>query len=169
MTDRNEHLAPEVFVDLLEAAPVDASHRQHLAACEHCRAELDELRGTLLLLSPSGTPSSVADGRHRHWLSWAAAAAAAALVATVGVYWGFDVSESVAPQAAEIVEILPPLEQDAEFQLLLVWTDALGEEWDVEEASAFESETVLDPGDWTAEERRRFVEKLVEELRSSSL
>ena len=166
MSDRSEHLAPEVFVDFLDAAPVDASHRQHLAGCERCRAELDELRGTLLLLSPSETPSSEADGRNRHWLSWAAAAAA--LVATASVYWGFDVSEPVAPQAVAIEEILPPLEQDAEFQLLLALTDALGEEWDSEEASAFESETGLDPGDWTAGERRRFVEKLAEELRSSS-
>ena len=156
-----------MFVDFLDSAPVDASHRQHLAGCEHCRAELDELRGTLLLLSPSETPSSEADGRNRHWLSWVAAATAA-FVATAGVYWGFDVSEPVAPQAVEIEEILPPLEQDAEFQLLLVLTDALGEEWDFEEASALESETGLDPGDWTAGERRRFVEKLTEEMRSSS-
>ena len=168
MSDRSEHLAPEVFVDFLDAAPIDASHRQHLAACEHCQAELDELRGTLLLLSPSETPSSEADGRNRHWLSWAAAAAAAALVATASVYRGLDVSEPVAPHAVAIEEILPPLEQDAEFQLLLVLTDALDEEWDSEEASAFESETGLDPGDWTAGERRRFVEKLTEELRSSS-
>ena len=49
--------------------------------------------------------------------------------------------------------------KDAEFQLLLVLTDALGEEWESEEASALESETGLDPGDWTAGERRRFVEK----------
>ncbi len=163
MSDRSEHLAPEVFIDFLDSAPVDASHRQHLAGCEHCRAELDELRRTLLLLRPSETPSSEAHGRNRHWLSWVAAAAAA-LVATAGVYWGFDVSEPADLQAVAIEEILPPLEQDAEFQLLLVWTDALGEEWD----SALESETGLDPGDWTAGERRRFVEKLTEELRSSS-
>ncbi len=167
MTDRNEHLAPDVFVDLLEAAPVDASHRQHLAACAHCRAELDELRGTLLLFRPSETPSVQTVGRNGHWLSWVAVAAAA-LVATVGFYWRFDVSEPVAPKAVAIEQMLPPLERDAEFQLLLVLTEALGDEWDPEEARAFEVEPGLDPGDWTASERRRFVEKLTEEWRSRS-
>ena len=56
---------------------------------------------------------------------------------------------------------------DAEFQLLLVLTDALAEEWESEDVNAFES-TALDPAEWTAGERRRFVEKLTEELRSSS-
>ena len=167
MSDRSEHLTPEVFVDFLDAAPVEASHRQHLAGCEHCRAELDELRGTLSLLTPSETAIPEAGGRKRAWLPWVAAAAAA-LVATAGVYRVFDVSEPAAPQAVAFEEILPPLERDAEFQLLLVWTDALGEEWYSEEVSAFESEIGLDPGDWTAGERRRFVEKLAEELRSSS-
>ena len=167
MSDRSEHLTPEVFVDFLDAAPVEASHRQHLAGCEHCRAELDELRGTLSLLTPSETARSEAGGRKRPWLPWVAAAAAA-LVATAAVYRGFDVSEPAAPQAVAFEEILPPLERDAEFQLLLVWTDALGEEWYSEEVSAFESEIGLDPGDWTAGERCRFVEKLTEELRSSS-
>ena len=168
MSDRSEHLAPEVFVDLLDAAPVDASHRQHLAECQLCRAELEELRGTLSVLIPSDGPSSEADGRKRHWLRWVAAAAAA-IVATASVYWGFDVSEPVGSRAVAIEELLPPLERDAEFQLLLALTDALGEEWDSEEVSGYESETGLDPGDWTAGERRRFVEKLAEELRSSSL
>ena len=31
-----DHLTPEVFVDVFEGSPVDASWRQHLENCDQC-------------------------------------------------------------------------------------------------------------------------------------
>jgi hypothetical protein len=169
MSDRSDsgHLTPELFVDVLDGTPIDVSHKQHLEQCGHCRAELDELRGTLALITPNEAASLTADSRKRLWVRWLAAAAAL-LIATLGVYWRLDVSGEAAPNAAEIEAMLPPIEQDGEFQVLLTVAEGLDAEWDFDEPSAFESDIGLDPGEWTAAERRRFVEKLAEELRSSS-
>lgn len=67
---------------------------------------------------------------------------------------------------AEIEELLPPIDQDEEFQFLLALSDATGEELAEIARPAFEG-FALDPGRLTPGERGRFVERLTEEMRSS--
>jgi len=49
------HLKPEELVDLAEGTRAEASVR-HLAVCEQCRRELDDLRATLRSMTPEIVP-----------------------------------------------------------------------------------------------------------------
>lgn len=159
------HLPPEVFVDVLEGSPVDASWRQHLETCKACGEEVEELKRTLALLDADAAIAAptLAPAPRRWASSWVAAAAAVLAAVSIG-YWGFIEKERVAPAALDAEELLPPVDDDDAFQLLLALSGAVDE--DITESMAMD-EVGLDPGRLTPEEQQRFVERLEEEMRSS--
>ena len=187
MNDReaDQHLTPEICIDLLDGAPVEASHRLHVERCDACRRELDELTGTLTLLSSAEESEVIGvagpeDIRPRGkglgvWL----VAAAAFLVALVLIYptvrpdgWSDGRPEAWMSEQDSIVSEpegpLLPVERDEAFQLLL----ALSDEVAGSEAMAFErGEADAVPSaidELTPEERGFVLERLTEEMRSSS-
>ena len=175
MTSEHEtsHLSPEIFVDLVEGSPVEASRQQHLSTCAQCREELMELEQTLSLLHEDTGASALLEPvrpARRGFPAWAATAAAV-LMAAVGLYW--LVAEkgpgaAVPRLNAEIEELLPPIDEDQEFQFLLAVSDATTEDSELVEITApvFDG-LALDPAPLTPGERQRFVERLTEEMRSS--
>ena len=168
----NEHLSPEVFVDVLEGSPVDASWHQHLSTCSQCREELRGLEQTLALVSVDANAPPVAVSMSMRPMqptrvvpAWAAAVGAA-LLAAVGVYGFFATRDTSPASSAEMEELLPPVDEDQEFQLLLALSDATDAEL-VEIAVPSFDGFALDPARLTPGERQRFVERLTEEMRSS--
>lgn len=163
---QEEHLSPEVFVDVLEGSPVKASWRQHLENCTDCRRELHDLEQTFSLLNEDvENAAPVASPPPKRALPPWVATAAAVVIAAVAAYW-VAVRDTTAPAAAELEELLPPVDQDEEFQLLLALSDAMDEELADVAGPAFEGLS-MDLAWLTAAERQRFVERLAEEMRSS--
>lgn len=158
-----DHLTPELFIDVAEGAPVDASRRQHLENCSECRQELAQLEQTLAILHDdlgAAAPSA------RHRLRWWFATAAAIAVAVSALYWTNHEQSPTSAEVSEAEQLLPPAEQDQEFQLLLALSGAMDEDLDGPASWSFE-EFRLDAGALTPTERQRFVEELAEAMRSS--
>lgn len=159
------HLSPEAFVDVIDGAPVDASWRQHLESCERCRRELDELRETLSLFNAETSapaPASPPRGSTPRWV----AVAAAVLVTVLGGYW-FSLDREVPQPLAESEELLPPIDEDEEFQLLLALSNAVDDDLP-EVGNVVDDALAIDPSRLTPEEQELLVEQLTEEMRSSS-
>ena len=180
-----QHLTPQICIDFLDGIPVDASHRLHLERCHACRQEIDELTSTLTLLRSaekrefnrvSGSEEIRPRGKGLGvWL----VAAAACLVAFVFLYptvrpdgWSNRQPNAWMSQRDSIVsepELLLPAEGDEALQLLLKLSDAVAGS----EAMAFEVAEIdgvpsaID--ELTPEERGFVLERLAEEMRSSSL
>jgi len=170
---QQDHLTPEVFVDVVEGSPVDASWRQHLENCTDCGQELEELEQTLAILNEDvGTAAPFAPRSAERSLSRWWATAAAVVIAASAAYWMNVERSGTAPTLAEVPEVedlLPPLEQDEEFQLLLALSGAMDEELDDVASPSFEGfalDAFVFPG-LTPGERQRFVERLTEAMRSS--
>ena len=171
---QQDHLTPEVFVDVLEGSPVDAPWRQHLENCSECRQELEVLEQTLAILHEDVvTAAPLARPPVQRSFSRWLATAAAVVIAVSAVYWLNLDRSGTAPASVEVPEVedlLPPLEQDEEFQFLLALSGAMDEELDDVASPSFE-ELTLDafvfPGGLTPGERQRFVERLTEAMRSS--
>ncbi len=145
----NQHLTPELFVDLLEGAPVDAERTRHLASCAACRLELEELRETLGVVR-STTLSASAGRRYMTW----AAAAAAVLVAMLFFHGRAPVEND---------EILPPIGEDLDYQLLRELSRELSDEEPlVPLLEAFEVPEL------TPAEEHDFLERLASDMRSTS-
>jgi hypothetical protein len=159
----NHHLDPETFVDLLEGAPVDASHRQHLGRCEECRRELEDLRETLALLESEdeGKQGSVPARRFRY-LWWAAAAAV--LVAALA-----SLSRNgPVPEATELESLLPPIEEDSDYRLLLSISLETADAEVVLDAVEASTPFASDPVELPPDERTRIAEEILRMLRSRS-
>ena len=165
----NGHLAPEAFVDLLEGAPVEASHRLHLDRCDRCRRELHELQETLALAKMGdvlGTGTEVAPKRRRPFVVWLAAAAAVALV-FVGAHELDVVGRLQRPGEAPAEALLPPVDQDDAFQLLLALSRE-AEAWPPEGAGAAVGPDFPLPEELSPDERERLLQALAEELEGGS-
>ena len=167
-----DHLTPEIFIDVAEGSPVDASRRQHLEHCSECRQELEQLEETLAILHDdvgAAAPAASAVRQLRWWLATPATIA----IAVSALYWmSLDRSGTGAASAREgaVEDLLPPVEQDQEFQLLLALSGAMDEE-EEEDISGAASPSFegfpLDASGLTPNERQRFVEELAEAMRSS--
>ena len=180
-----QHLTPEISIDFLDGAPVDASHRLHLERCDACRREIDERTSTLTLLRSAEerelirVPGSEEIRPRGKGLGMWLVAAAACLVALVLLYptmrpdgWSNGRSDAWMSQRDSIVsepDLLLPAEGDEALQLLLKLSDAVAGF----EAMAFEAlEIDVVPSaidELTPEERGFVLERLAEEMRSSSL
>jgi len=171
---QQDHLTPEVFVDVLDGSPVDASWRQHLESCSECRQELDELEQTLAILNDDvATAAFLAPPPVERSLSrWWATAAAVVIAASAAFWINLDWSGN-APASTEVPEaenLLPLLEQDEEFQFLLALSGVMDDELDDGASPSFEGlafDAFVFSSGLTPGERQRFVERLTEAMRSS--
>jgi hypothetical protein len=187
MNDReaDQHLTPEICIDLLDGAPVEACHRLHASRCDTCRRGIDELTDTLTLLRSAEerevtgvTGREEIGSRGKGFGVWLVAAAAF-LVALVLIYptvrpdgWSDGRPEAwMSERDASVTEpegLLLPVERDEAFQLLLVLSDEVAGS----EAMGFEREetdavfSAID--ELTPEERGFVLEQLTEEMRSIS-
>jgi hypothetical protein len=149
-----EHLAPEELIDLLESVPVEADLRRHFDVCEECRRRLRELEETLGMLRADVRSPSVS----RRSLPWLAAAAA--VVAAVASFYPWS---SPSPKASEI-ELLAPVGDDAEYQILKAFSGDLSEgEW-----LALPVPDYADSSELTDSERRELLERLANEMEKQS-
>ena len=170
----HDHLTPEVFVDVVDGSPVDAFWHQHLESCSECRQELDELEQTLAVLDEDVVTAALLAPRPvaRSFPRWWATAAAVVIAASAAFWINLDWSGN-APASAEVPEVedlLPPLEQDEEFQFLLALSGAMDEEVDDVASPSIEGlgfDAFVFSGGLTPGERQRFVERLAEAMRSS--
>ena len=166
-----DHLTPEIFIDVAEGSPVDASRRQHLEHCSECRQELEQLKETLAILHDDVGAAAPAAPAVRQRLRWWLATAATIAIAVSALYWmSLDRSGTGAASARKgaVEDLLPPVEQDQEFQLLLALSGAMDEEEDISGAASPSFEGFpLDASGLTPTERQRFVEELAEAMRSS--
>ncbi len=181
----NRHLPPDIFVDVLEQAPVDASWRRHLQSCERCAEELASLEASLSWVQADALDEPLGPGetdrpihapagglrparRASSWL-WLASAAALALAALV-ISRGAPLTAPTFDTVTDLEEILPPIELDEEFQWLIGLTD--GDEGDEEELGFMADSPLVDSmpeaEGLTAEERADLLEQLAEEMRASS-
>jgi hypothetical protein len=167
MPDRisEEHVSPETFVDLLEGAPVDASHRQHLARCQDCRRELEELERTLSVLRTDAGAElpAVPARRWQRTVFWAGAAAVLALVL---VSQPRNPSDGSASTEAE--QFLPDIDEDPEYRVLLAISLETEDSEVVLDAVHFSEPFSPDLYELTPSERRSLAEELVRLLRSRS-
>lgn len=163
----SEHLSPETFVDVLEGAPVDAAHRQHLSACQECRGELDGLEKTLSTLKSARDGERGANFSRRLWRYARWASAAAVLVLTL-VSQTRAPSHVAAPAAPEGVMLLPPIDDDGDYRLLLALAREAGDSDVLLDAVQFSTPFSSDPSELTPDERERLGEEIAEALRSSS-
>jgi hypothetical protein len=183
MKDENqEHPSPEVLVDLVEGDVVDAVWVDHLASCKTCADEVESLRRALETASTAKVPEpgeaywdgfnsrlkNRIDGERKgHLKLWVWAAAAAAVIA-VG-FWASPYWMGVLkPSPAVTTEILlPPVEDDEEYQALLAFAEILTDSTTWTEVFEDPSYSGIDPSQLTAdetEELRSKLEKDIEDL-----
>jgi hypothetical protein len=168
------HCARETLLDLAEGLPVDAAARAHLAGCGECSRRVSELKQTLSTVAQVageepgaeywasfalrlreriGGEETPRTARAPRWLWAVAAAAAVALFLRAALDW-WSGPGSIGP-AASAESLLPPAEEDAEFQFLVAMAETIEPEQDLEDLAA----------DWdlswlSAEEQAELVEKL---------
>jgi hypothetical protein len=153
----SEHLNPEEFIDVLEGAPVEAEIRRHLASCVDCRLELRDLEKTLGMVREmrSDAPAYL---RYALW----AGAAAAILVAVAFLYRTAPVSGP--NEAAADIELLAPIGEDSDYQLL----EALSQQLSDDDAFSFLQQDFPDLSELTSPELRDLLDRLAREMSSTS-
>jgi len=191
---RSQHLPPEIFVDVVENVPVEASFRRHLESCESCREQLVELEEALTFAREGfgyGTPeepgvfdpglrqgvaspeASRKSGPHPYRRTVIALATAAAVVLGMLALFGPAGDPEIDAVSIGVDYLLPPVERDEDYQWLVGLSDltepddATGWDRSITAGSPLSS-SVPDIGDLTPAERQRLVEQLAQEMRTSS-
>lgn len=153
-----EHLTPELFVDLLEAVPVEAEIRQHLASCVECRRELRDLEEALGMLKAEARGAS----RFRRYALWAGAAAAIVAAAVTLLYRFIPPGEPY-PEAAEM-RLLAPIGEDRDYRVL----EALSPRLETDDALALPFPDFPDASELNPGELRDLLERLAKETDTTS-
>jgi hypothetical protein len=149
----DDHLTPELFVDVLEKSPVEASRRHHLERCPRCAAELRELEATLGLLKGESRPRA-----RRRYAAWIAAAT---VLFALSFLFRASAPEPVRPAETEL--LLPPAELDEDFQLLVALSREIGESGTAEALANSGAVAAPELSELTEDERARIVEHLAQE------
>lgn len=152
-----EHLTPELFVDLLEAAPVEAERRKHLASCIECRRELRDLEEALGMVRAEARGGS----RFRRYAFWAGAAAA--IVAAVAFLYRSAPGIETHPETAEM-RLLAPLGEDADYRIL----EALSTQLESDDALALPFPDFPDASELNTRELQDLLERLAQETDTTS-
>lgn len=166
---RQEHLGPRVLVDLAEGSPVDVEWKEHLSQCELCAEEVESLKTTLAVVGEGVVPEPD-DGywedfgsrlsqrlekeRKRPSRRWIGAVAGAAILA-IGIWISRDRTTQETAPPPFVETILPPTEEDPEFQALLSIARLSGSDESWEEFLDLWILPMLDPTELTTEERER--------------
>ena len=151
------HLSPDQFVDVLEASPVEAEIRQHLAGCIECRRELRDLEETLGVVRAEarGAPG------FRRYASWAGAAAAI-VAAVVFLYRGAPGNE---PHPAAEIQLLAPIGEDSGYRILEAFSRQLQDD---DDALSFPLMDFHDASELSPGELRDLADRLAREMSSIS-
>lgn len=177
---KTKHLNPEVLVELAERLPVAASAREHLGLCGECSARVKGFEATLSALCDVDVPEpesaywadfssrlerriqGESKRRPLRFLVWAAAAAV-----LCGLVLAREVFVGGGEAPSEALVLLPPLEQDAEFQFLVSVADFAepGEDWESLAPGAF---SLVDLPSLTAQEEGLLVERLKKSVEPKS-
>ena len=174
------HLSPEILVDLTEGVAVDAEWKKHLLQCDACSKKVEDLRQALAAAGDLEVPEldesywedfesrlrtrieSEASHRARSFGHWWVAAAAVALIIAGWVLRETIPSGSTPEVFAE--KLLPPIEEDQEFQFLLSVAKLTDSAEDLDEAFELVAYSVFDPSHLSGEEREALRERLEQDL-----
>jgi hypothetical protein len=173
-----DHAPPDVLVDIAERAAVEARWKEHVDDCEACSKKAEDLEKALTFAGKMDVPEPGDEywrrfnsrlteriqkegrivRRVNRW-SWAAAA-----IVAVGLWasWGAFAPMSPPPVIGETV--LPPADEDAEYQLLLSIAELVNGEENWEERLNFGLVPDLDPTQLTPEEREQLRQELKDDL-----
>ena len=159
----------------VEGTVVEAWWKEHVVQCESCMEEVENLKETLVLASKLKVPEPGAeywqrfgsrlneriqkDGKSSKRITrWAWAAAAAILV--VGLWVGQDRFFPVSTLPDIAGTVLPPVNEDPEYQLLLSIAEIVGGEENWEERLDFGPVQDLNPTLLTPWEQEQLRQKL---------
>jgi len=181
LSENRNHCEPEVLVDLAESFPVDARAHTHLKSCNVCSSRVAELQSTLAELSQEGSAepdesywagfgarlgrllaeSDDARPSRRLWVPYAAAAAA--VLCAVALARQLALVGGSGSEHQALASLLPPIDEDAEFQFLAsVAYDASSGE-DLESLLSGPS-SLAEDSSFTEQEEGLLVEKLKQVL-----
>ena len=173
------HAPPDVLVDIAEGAVVEARWKEHVVRCEFCSKELRNLEEALAVAGKIEVPepgdeywrgfdSRLSERiqkkgkvirRVKRW-GWAAAAA----ILAVSLWASWDVYAPLAPPPDMAETILPPADEDAEYQFLLSVAELVNGEEDWEEPLYFGPVLFVDPTQLTPEEKEQLRQELENDL-----
>jgi len=180
MKDENqEHPSPEVLADLVEGVAVDAIWKLHVSRCTTCAKEVESLQTTLDAVSAIEVPErdkeywdgfdarlknrivTASKKRSRRWVWAASAAAVVAGGFWASAYW----TGIVKPYPAVWSEVvLPPVEEDNEYQVLLSFAEVLADTEDWIEALEDQPNSEFDPSQLTADQTEALQQKLKRDI-----
>ena len=180
MKDENqEHPSPEVLVDLVEGVAVDAIWKRHVSGCSICAKEVESLRTTLDMVSANEVPepdkeywndfdtrlkNRIGKVPKKHLNRWVWTAAAAAVVAA-GFWTSSYRTEMVKEYPATWREaVLPPAEDDDEYQALLSFAEILADTEDWAEAFEDQPYSSFDPSQLTVDQTEELRQKLKRDI-----
>ena len=174
-----QHLPPEAFIDMIEGSPVDACWRQHVDACAECRTEIAMLRSTVDELRRDVEPvldraeDSVAPAPRPAVRSYRLLLPVAAALLIALVSWMLhDRLPSLPTNALDQQDrdsLLPPADQDGEYQVLLAVSgssepgveDSEELDWiDADDDYELFGVPSLDPDELTPEEQDELIRQL---------
>jgi hypothetical protein len=174
------HAPPDVLVDIAEGAVVEARWKEHVDQCESCSEEVENLEETLALAGRIEAPETgdeywrgfdsrlneriQKEGEVRRRVSrWMWAAAAAAIVVVV-LWTSWDAYAPMSPPPEIAESVLPPADEDVEFQVLLSIAELVNGEEDWEQRLYYVPVQDLNTTQLTSEELEQLRQELENEL-----
>jgi hypothetical protein len=172
------HAPPDVLVDIAEGTFVEARWKEHVVQCESCSEEVENLATTLALAGKVDVPEPGGEywqsfdsrlneriqkkrsvRRPNRWV-WAAAAA----IVAVGIWVSWDGYRPASLSSELAVSVLPPADEDTEYQFLLSIAELVDGEEDWEKQLLFGPALSLDSTQLTAKEREQLRKELESDL-----
>ncbi len=173
------HAPPDVLLDIAEGTVVEARWKEHVVGCESCSEETENLKKALALAGKIEIPEpggaywrsfgsrlneriqkeGKAGKRVSRWM-WAAAAA----IVVIGLWVSWDGYTPLSPPPDIAETVLPPADEDAEYQFLLSIAELIDGEEDWEERLDFGPVQDLDPIQLTSEEQEQLRQELENDL-----
>ena len=175
-----EHLPPNIFVDLLESAPVETAWLKHIESCRECRDELGELKSVWAMIVDDESPNTVREVAQtkprildslkfripKSRFVYGLAVAATLVISAIAVQWTLN-DEEVSTSVESANELLPLYENDVEFQLLLSFVGAIEANNVIDALEEYRGSTI-DIELLSGDQQQEFMEELAKEMRAES-